>query len=82
MVKIVSENFGANFVVGIKEHNQIFSAAQDGRIPWISTEDIAQAAFESLTAEPSPNKDIFIVGPELHSYAEVSTSSRFALVKI
>ncbi|KAH9487321.1 Agroclavine dehydrogenase [Psilocybe cubensis] len=66
------QNFGTNFLVSIKEHSQIFSAAQDGRVPWISTEDIAQAAFQALTAEPSPNKDIFVLGPELYSYAEAA----------
>ncbi|PPQ87278.1 hypothetical protein CVT25_004717 [Psilocybe cyanescens] len=66
------QNFGASFLVSIKENNEVFSAAQDGRLPWVSTEDIGQAAFEALTAEPSPNKDIFVVGPELHSYADAA----------
>ncbi|PPQ79599.1 hypothetical protein CVT25_003479 [Psilocybe cyanescens] len=66
------QNFEANFGVSIREHDQIFSAAQDGRIPWVSTDDIAQATFEGLTAEKSPNKDIFVVGPELHSYEDAA----------
>ncbi|KAH9487251.1 Agroclavine dehydrogenase [Psilocybe cubensis] len=66
------QNFGSFFVPGIKYHNQFFSATEDGRIPWVSTEDVAQAAFEALTADVSPNKDIFVVGPDLYSYADVA----------
>ncbi|KAH9475911.1 Agroclavine dehydrogenase [Psilocybe cubensis] len=66
------ENFGSNFLASIRDNNEIFSAAPTGLIPWISTEDVAQAAFEALTAEPSPNKDIIIVGPELHSYPDAA----------
>ncbi|KAH9487326.1 Agroclavine dehydrogenase [Psilocybe cubensis] len=66
------QNFGYAYANSIKERNEITSSAQDGRIPFISTEDIAQAAFESLTAEKSPNKDIFIVGPEALSYDDAA----------
>lgn len=69
------ENFGSGFARGIRAHDQIFSATEDGRLPFVSTEDIAQAAFEALTAEISPNKDIFVLGPELLTYDEASRSS-------
>lgn len=59
------------FVASIKDHNQIFSATGDGRLPFVSTEDVAQAAFEGLTVEKSPNTDILLLGPELLSYPEV-----------
>ncbi|PPQ79600.1 hypothetical protein CVT25_003480 [Psilocybe cyanescens] len=66
------QTFKVNYAVSIGKDDHIFSAAQDGRIPWVSTDDVAQAAFEGLTAEKSPNKDIFVVGPELHSYEDAA----------
>ncbi|KAF8157093.1 hypothetical protein B0H34DRAFT_712102 [Crassisporium funariophilum] len=66
------QNFGVNFVHSITHEDHVFSAAKDGRIPFISTEDIAQAAFDALTAAKSPNQDYFIVGPELLSYDDVA----------
>ncbi|KAF8910421.1 hypothetical protein CPB84DRAFT_1812647 [Gymnopilus junonius] len=64
------QNFGGLFYQAIQEHDQIITATGTGRIPFVSTEDIAQAAFDSLTAEKSPNTDYLIVGPELFSYDE------------
>ena len=48
---------------------------KDGRVPFISVEDIAQAAYDALVSKESPNKDYYIVGPELFSYDEVSEST-------
>ncbi|KAH9487305.1 Agroclavine dehydrogenase [Psilocybe cubensis] len=66
------QNFDANFKRSIRDYDYIFSATHDGKIPWVSTDDIAQVAFECLTATQSPNKDIFVVGPELLSYEDVA----------
>lgn len=57
--------------MSIREKNEIFSSAEDGRVPFVSAEDIARAAFDAFTAAKSPNKDYFLVGPELYSYDEV-----------
>lgn len=48
------------------------SAAADGRIPWVSVDDIADVAFAALTDEKSHNRDHIIVGPELLTYDGVS----------
>ncbi|KAF4616722.1 hypothetical protein D9613_008440 [Agrocybe pediades] len=66
------ENFGQHpwFVKTIKESSELVSAYQDGRIPYVACEDIAQAAFEMLTAGESPNKDIYVLGPTLYSNDE------------
>ncbi|KAF8157094.1 hypothetical protein B0H34DRAFT_712106, partial [Crassisporium funariophilum] len=66
------QNFAVNFGHSITHEDHVFSAAKDGRIPFISSEDIAQAAFDALTAEKSPNQDYLIVGPELLSYDDAA----------
>ncbi|KAF8965090.1 hypothetical protein BDZ97DRAFT_1659434 [Flammula alnicola] len=66
------ENFAVNFEISIREHNQIISGTGEGRIPFVSVADVAQAAFEALTAEKSPNKDLLVLGPDLYSYDEAA----------
>ena len=66
------ENFSTRFYQGIRERNEVFSVAKDGRVPFVSAEDIAQAAYDALVSKKSPNKDYYIVGPELFTYDEVS----------
>ena len=73
--KTSTENFGTTFYESIREQNEVYGVAKDGRIPFVSTEDIAQAAFDALISEQSSNKDYYVVGPELFSYDEVSRSS-------
>jgi len=66
------ENFGTLFYQSIREQNEICSATEDGRIPFVSVEDIAQAAYDALVSKKSPNKDYYIFGPQLFSYEEVA----------
>ncbi|KDR72515.1 hypothetical protein GALMADRAFT_281286 [Galerina marginata CBS 339.88] len=66
------DNFRTDFSYGIKGHDEIVSATGEGRIPFVSAEDIAQAAFEALTAEKSPNQDYLLAGPESLSYDEAA----------
>ena len=73
--KTFTENFGTTFYQSIREQNEIYGVAKDGRTPFVSAEDIAQAAFDALVSKQSPNKDYYVVGPELFSYDEVSKSS-------
>ena len=80
-----AENFLTTHYTSIRENNQIQSATGDGKIPWISSEDIAQAAFEALTADKSPNREYYVLGPELRSYDEVNpvyspSSSKFSSI--
>ncbi|TFK30984.1 hypothetical protein BDQ12DRAFT_619789, partial [Crucibulum laeve] len=56
----------------IKNEDHIFSIAKDGRIPFVATQDIAQAAFDVLVAENAPNNMPYLVGPELLSYDEAA----------
>ena len=55
----------------IREDNMIVSAAKDGKIPFVSVDDIAEVAFKALVDEKSHNTDYVVVGPELFTYDEV-----------
>jgi festuclavine dehydrogenase len=54
------------------------TAAGDGRIPFVSVDDIAEVAFKALTDEKSPNTERIIVGPELYNYDEVGPIFNFS----
>lgn len=60
-----------NFYHSIRENNEIISATGDGKIPWISVEDIAQVAFDNLTVSRSIDRDLYVVGPHFYTYDEV-----------
>lgn len=66
------ENFESELrLPGILGHDEVVTASGDGRIPWVSVEDIAAVAFRALTDEKSHNTEHLIVGPELYNYDEV-----------
>ena len=71
-----TENFSKYFYASIRDQNEISGVAKDGRIPFVSVDDIAQAAYDALISEKSPNKDYYIVGPELFSFDEARKSKR------
>ena len=52
----------------IKEEGKIFSAAEDGKIPWVSVRDIAKVAYYALIEKDAMNNDFVLLGPELLSY--------------
>ncbi|KAK0189537.1 hypothetical protein F5146DRAFT_1122100 [Armillaria mellea] len=56
----------------IKEQNTILSASADGKIGFISADDIADLAVSTLTDEKSHNTDYILTGPELLSYDDVA----------
>lgn len=55
----------------IRDRNEIYSATGDGKIPWISANDIAAVAFRALTDEVSHDTAHLVLGPELLSYSDV-----------
>jgi len=57
----------------IKDTSKIYTACGDGKIPFISTTDIAAVAFKALTDEKSHNNDHRILGPELLTYDQVGS---------
>ncbi|KAF8799696.1 NAD(P)-binding protein [Phlegmacium glaucopus] len=66
------QNFSTLFAPSIREQNEASGLAKDGRVPFVSVEDIAQAAYDALVSKISPNKDYYIFGPELFSYVQAA----------
>lgn len=56
----------------IRDSSQIITAAGNGKLPFVSADDIAAVAFHALTDEKAHNTDHFILGPELWSYGDVA----------
>jgi uncharacterized protein YbjT (DUF2867 family) len=54
----------------------IRSAARDGKIPWVSVDDVAMVAYRALVDEPSHDTEHLVLGPELLSYDDVRDSLR------
>lgn len=73
-LKVLLDNFAEqpHHVKAIKDEGKIYSATGDGRIPWVSADDIAACAVQTLTIPQPPNTDYFILGPELLTYSDVS----------
>ncbi|KAF8646465.1 hypothetical protein AX16_007202 [Volvariella volvacea WC 439] len=66
------ENFTTIFLNDIKRRNEIPSTTKQGKVPFISVDDITDVAKESLLADKAANTDTIIVGPELLTYDEVA----------
>ncbi|KAK0748258.1 hypothetical protein B0T21DRAFT_380135 [Apiosordaria backusii] len=49
----------------IRSESKIYSATEDGKIPWVSADDIASVAVRALTGEEAPNTEWTVLGPEL-----------------
>jgi ergot alkaloid biosynthesis protein len=56
----------------IRNERAIYSATGDGRVGFISADDIAAVAAKALTDPDMPNTDIILTGPEALSYADVA----------
>jgi festuclavine dehydrogenase len=73
---ILAENFSeVGHLITIREQDQIISATGEGKIPFVSADDIAAVAFRALTDIVSHNTEHLILGPALWSYDEVKFSS-------
>ncbi|KAK0437310.1 hypothetical protein EV421DRAFT_1975225 [Armillaria borealis] len=57
------ENFSTQQLPSIKERNTVVSASGDGKIGFVSADDIADVAVSALTDEKSHNTDHIITGP-------------------
>lgn len=67
-----TENFATMFYMSIRENDEISTTTENGRVPFISAQDIAEAGFKALTSEKTLEQEYLILGPELHSYDDVS----------
>lgn len=65
------ENFSKQPRKLVKPEDNIYSATGEGKVPFVSAEDIAAVAFHALVDLQSHNTDHYIRGPELLSYDEV-----------
>lgn len=67
------QNFSEqHHVQGIRQENAIYSATQDGKIAFISADDIAKVAAAALTTPGLPNGDYILTGPRALSYDDVA----------
>ena len=76
MIESGIENFGEFRLSGIINDDTVMTATEDGRIPFVSADDIADVAFRALTDKESHNTEHLIVGPELYSHDEVCAQLR------
>lgn len=53
------------------KQDKIYSATGDGKVPFVSADDIARVAFHALTDDEPHNTDHLVLGPELLSYGDV-----------
>ncbi|KAF9041404.1 hypothetical protein BJ165DRAFT_1350106 [Panaeolus papilionaceus] len=67
-----AQNFNNFFGHLIRTENAFISVAGDGKIPFVSVDDIAQAALDGLTSTKPANKEYYVVGPELLTYDEAA----------
>lgn len=73
------ENFKEGYHLHtIKHENRIYSAAQNGKVAFISAFDIANVATHALLDDDKRklNKDYIITGREALDYDEVSTKKK------
>ena len=69
------QNFSeGRYLDSIRGANEIYSAAGDGRVPFIDADDIAACACAALTAAAAPNADFVLTGPQAITYDDVAAS--------
>ncbi|KAI4765059.1 NAD(P)-binding protein [Aureobasidium sp. EXF-3400] len=62
----------------ITQYSKIFTACSDGKIPWVSANDIAAVAFRCLTDKKPHNRAYRILGPELLTYDETKVAQKLS----
>ena len=67
------QNFSeGQHLAAIRDEEAIYSATEDGRVPFISADDIAACAVAALTGPAPLNRDFILTGPEPISYDTVA----------
>ncbi|KAK6953948.1 hypothetical protein Daesc_003910 [Daldinia eschscholtzii] len=72
----ISDNFSSQDEqqnISIKKENKIYSATGNGKLPFVSADDIARVGFCALTDEKLQNAEHIILGPDLLTYGDVAT---------
>jgi ergot alkaloid biosynthesis protein len=70
---------GPHHRLTIRDERAIYTAAGEGRVPFISAWDIARAAAHTLISEQTPNTEFVLTGPEPLSYGDVARRLSAAL---
>lgn len=66
------DNFSTgSYLKAIKSDGKLHTATGDGKIPFVSTKDIAAVAFKALTTPKIDQTSYHVNGPESLSYDEV-----------
>ena len=68
------ENFAESHLATIRDHDAIYSATDDGLVPFVAADDIAEVAFRALTNNEAANNDLVITGPKALSYDEAAVT--------
>ncbi|KAI0146971.1 NAD(P)-binding protein [Xylariaceae sp. FL1272] len=63
----------------ISKLNKFETATQDGKIAFVSADDVAEVAYHALTDEKSYNCDLRVLGPENLTYDQVADTFSKAL---
>ncbi|TFK41647.1 hypothetical protein BDQ12DRAFT_663693 [Crucibulum laeve] len=66
------DNFSQAFLGTIKDEDALYSITEDGKIRFVSTDDIAEVIADALLAEGAPNRAPLVFGPEALSYDEAA----------
>jgi hypothetical protein len=66
-----SENFATNYRAVIRDYDCIPSVAEDGKVSFVSIDDVVPPACRALLDVQSHNREQVIVGPELLTYDQV-----------
>ncbi|KAJ7636665.1 hypothetical protein FB45DRAFT_788769, partial [Roridomyces roridus] len=66
------DNWTTQYADRIKSHDDIVGAAKDGKIGWVSPQDIADVAFKALVDDKIQHDNPIIVGPELFTYDQIA----------
>ena len=67
----IDNYLGEQYTPGIKYEGKIYSACEDGKIPFVSTRDVGAVAFHALTDAEAWNKDVRVLGPDLLTIDDV-----------
>jgi len=67
------QNFSeGQHLASIRNESRIYSAAEDGRVPFVSADDVATVARLALTRDEPFNADFILTGSQTLSYDEVA----------
>jgi ergot alkaloid biosynthesis protein len=66
------ENFVEAHLATIRDQDEIYSATDDGQVPFVAADDIAEVALRALTNDKAVNDGLVITGPKALSYGEAA----------